>query len=95
MPASTSLVEGAAGQAAGEAAEADRENRRRRRRGGRGGRDRDEASGAEESGTAEGTSPATGLDAPAAEAGAAQLELPLSRIAVAMLEPTKTPDGVH
>jgi ribonuclease E len=70
MPASTSLVEGAAGQAAGEAAEADRENRRRRRRGGRGGRDRDEASGAEESGTAEGTSPATGMDAPAAEAGA-------------------------
>jgi two-component system chemotaxis response regulator CheB len=41
------------------------------------------------------TSVVYGMPRAAAEAGAAQLELPLSRIAVAMLEPTKTPDGVH
>jgi two-component system, chemotaxis family, protein-glutamate methylesterase/glutaminase len=41
------------------------------------------------------TSVVYGMPRAAAEAGAARLELPLSRIATAMLEPDKTPDGVH
>ncbi len=41
------------------------------------------------------TSVVYGMPRAAAEAGAARLELPLSRIAAAMLEPATTPDGVN